>query len=142
MAQSGAPSAVQSGPALPAERTGKEIYQAACAACHGLDGRAKKAIGRVLPDYRRARHCGIRSGLACVVHERGRIRGLDITCRRSGRPCRRTSMRPSIMRTFCLKAVRGCKDLNLPRAFFTKSRQKRGRGSGLHGRGERAVGTN
>src|SRR5262245_39726998 len=78
----GVSSAASRPPALPAERTGADIYRAACITCHGADGKGSPitTVGFEvpLPDFS---DCAFATGepdpdWQAVVHEGGRIRGL------------------------------------------------------------------
>ena len=150
-AQSGSASAVQSGPALPAERTGKEIYQAACAACHGLDGtgspKATVGFAVALPDFTDCAFATAESDQDwhAVVHEGGRIRGLDHHMPAFGDALSPQDIALAVahVRTFCRKAAWPRGDLNLPRAFFTEKAFPENEAvwvTTFTGRGERAVG--
>ncbi len=151
VAQSGAVSAVHSGPALPAEPTGKEIYQAACAACHGLDGtgspKATVGFAVALPDFTDCAFATAESDQDwhAVVHEGGRIRGLDHHMPAFGDALSAQDIALAVdhVRTFCREPAWPRGDLNLPRAFFTEKAFPENEAvwvTAFTGRGERAVG--
>ena len=114
--------------ALPLDAPGKEIYQAACAACHGSDGtgspRSRVGFAQELPDFT---DCGFATpepsaDWFAVVHEGGPIRGLDrhmpafgeaLTPMQIGRVVEYVSH-------FCTDPSWPRGDLNLPRPLFTE----------------------
>ena len=116
------------GPALPAVRTGADIYRAACATCHGVDGRGspKSIVGfdAPLPDFT---DCAFASSepdpdWSAVVQEGGPIRGLDRHMPAFGEALSREDIALAVghLRTFCTDSAWPRGDLNLPRAFFTE----------------------
>jgi mono/diheme cytochrome c family protein len=113
---------------LPETRTGEDVYRAACATCHGPDGRgsAKTVVGFdvLLPDFS---DCAFATAepdpdWEAVVHEGGPIRGLDRHMPAFGDALSRDdiSLALSHVRTFCTEAAWPRGDLNPPRAFFTE----------------------
>jgi mono/diheme cytochrome c family protein len=139
------------GPALPAQPTGKDVYEAACAACHGLDGTGspKATVGFTvaLPDFTDCAFATAESDQDwhAVVHEGGRIRGLD-----HHMPAFGDALSPQLIalavghvRTFCKDSAWPRGDLNLPRAFFTEKAFPENETvwtTTFTGRGERSVG--
>lgn len=118
----------QPGNALPAVRTGAEIYDAACATCHARDGRGspKSVIGFDV---------GVRDFTDCtvsaeptpdwyaVVHEGGPVRALDRHMPAFGDALTPEDMNKVVdhLRTFCAEQEKWpLGDLNFPRAFFTE----------------------
>jgi mono/diheme cytochrome c family protein len=113
---------------LPVHATGKDVYEAACAACHGLDGkgspRATVGFDVTLPDFA---DCAFATAEAdqdwnTVVHEGGRIRGLDRHMPAFGDALSPEEIALAVrhVRTFCREPDWPRGDLNLPRAFFTE----------------------
>ena len=94
------PSPAASTSVVPPNATG-EIYRAACATCHGMDGTgvSRELVGfaQELPDFTNCTFATPEPSAdwAAVVHEGGPIRGLIATCRRSGRRSRATRSRGS-----------------------------------------------
>jgi mono/diheme cytochrome c family protein len=107
--------------------TGEQLFESACAACHGLDGKGapRSAVGFEvpLPDFT---DCAFATAEPdpdwfAVVHEGGPIRGLDRHMPAFGSVLSPAEISLAIghVRTFCADSwPRG--DLNLPRAFFTE----------------------
>ena len=106
----------------------KTCYRAACATCHGPDGRgsAKSVVGFdvPLPDFS---DCAFATAepdpdWEAVVHEGGPIRGLDRHMPAFGDALSRDDIALAVghVRTFCTEAAWPRGDLNLPRAFFTE----------------------
>lgn len=121
-AQGGASSSLVEG------RTGAEIYDQGCAACHGADGRGVSLDVRGFevepPDFS---DCGFATPepLAdwfAVVHEGGRIRGLDRHMPAFGDALSDVDIDRVIKHlwTFCADAKWPRGDLNFPRATFTE----------------------
>jgi hypothetical protein len=108
-------------------QTGEALFQSACAACHGADGRGapRPAVGFdvPLPDFT---DCGFATAepnpdWIAVVHEGGPIRGLDRHMPAFGSALSPEEILLAIghVRSFCTEPwPRG--DLNLPRAFVTE----------------------
>jgi mono/diheme cytochrome c family protein len=120
------PPASSSGP--PAARTAADLYSAACATCHGPDGkgspRAVVGFDVPLPDFS---DCAFATGEPdpdwfAVVHEGGPVRALDRHMPAFGGALSPEEIRLAIshVRTFCRDASWPQGDLNLPRAFFTE----------------------
>jgi mono/diheme cytochrome c family protein len=115
-------------PAAPA-RTGAEIYQDACAACHAPDGRgnpqAVVGFDVPLPDFSDCLFATVEAaeGWEAVVHEGGPVRALDHHMPAFGQALSRQEIAlvVSHLRTFC-QTVRSWPqgDLNLPRALITE----------------------
>jgi mono/diheme cytochrome c family protein len=143
--------AVHTPPALPAQRTGKDVYEAACAACHGLDGTGspKATVGFTvaLPDFTDCAFATAESDQDwhAVVHEGGRIRGLDRHMPAFGDALSPQDIALAVghVRTFCQESAWPRGDLNLPRAFFTEKAFPENEtvwATTFTGRGERSVG--
>jgi mono/diheme cytochrome c family protein len=108
-------------------QTGDQLFQSACVACHGLDGKGapQSVVGFdvPLPDFT---DCAFASAEPdpdwfAVIHEGGPVRGLDRHMPAFGSVLSAAEISLAIghVRTFCTGAwPRG--DLNLPRAFFTE----------------------
>jgi len=136
---------------LPAHATGKDIYEAACTACHGPDGKgAPKAtvgFGVALPDFTDCAFATAESDQDwhAVVHEGGRIRGLDHHMPAFGDALSAPEIALAVdhVRTFCRDAAWPRGDLNLPRPFFTEKAFPESEAvwsTTFTGRGERSVG--
>ncbi len=143
--QKPAPTAV-----APIQRTAKELYQTACATCHGPDGKGspRSVVGfeTPLPDFS---DCAFATGEPdpdwfAVVHEGGPVRALDRHMPAFGDALSADEIRFAIshVRTFCSNPAWPQGDLNLPRAFFTEKAFPENEAvwtMGLTGRGERSV---
>jgi mono/diheme cytochrome c family protein len=116
------------GGAIAAQASGEDIYLAACATCHGPDGkgssRAIVGFDVPLPDFT---DCAFASAEAdvdwhAVVHEGGRIRGLDRHMPSFGDALSGEQIDRVVgyVRHFCAEPAWPKGDLNLPRAFFTE----------------------
>ena len=114
--------------ALPAQRTGAEIYQAACVTCHARDGKGapKSVVGfDIVP--RDFTDCTATAETSpdweAVVHEGGPIRGLDRHMPAFGEALSKDDIEKVVgyIRTFCADLPKWpLGDLNFPRAFFTE----------------------
>ena len=121
------PGSVTAEPTQTTTQTGEALFQSACAACHGADGRGapRPAVGFdvPLPDFT---DCGFATAepdpdWIAVVHEGGPIRGLDRHMPAFGSALSPEEILLAIghVRSFCTESwPRG--DLNLPRAFVTE----------------------
>jgi hypothetical protein len=113
---------------LPVPRTGEDVYLAACATCHGLDGTGspKSTVGFTvpLPDFSDCAFATAESDQdwQAVVHEGGSIRGLDHHMPAFGDALSPEDIALAIghVRTFCKQAAWPRGNLNFPRAFFTE----------------------
>jgi mono/diheme cytochrome c family protein len=126
-AQAAAQAAGGQGAPGAAPQTGAQLYESACVACHGPDGKGapRSAVGFdvPLPDFT---DCAFASAEPdpdwfAVVHEGGPVRGLDRHMPAFGSVLSPAEISLAIghVRSFCTAAwPRG--DLNLPRAFFTE----------------------
>jgi mono/diheme cytochrome c family protein len=116
-------------PGKPREaRTGAELYDRACATCHGPDGkgspRAVVGFEVPLPDFS---DCAFATGEPdpdwyAVIHEGGQVRALDRHMPAFGDALAPGEIRLAVahIRTFCDNPAWPRGDLNLPRAFFTE----------------------
>jgi mono/diheme cytochrome c family protein len=110
-------------------RTGAEIYQDACVACHGPDGRGnpQSVVGfdKPLPDFSDCLFATVEAaeGWEGVVHQGGPVRALDRHMPAFGQALSEHEIKlvVSHIRTFC-EGVRAWPqgDLNLPRALITE----------------------
>lgn len=109
-------------------RTGREIYQAACANCHGSDGRGAPAsrlgFDTELPDFS---NCSFATreqnpDWIAIVHEGGPIRGFSELMPAFGEALTHEQLELAVshIRTFCRDANWPRGELNLPRPFFTE----------------------
>jgi mono/diheme cytochrome c family protein len=136
---------------LPVHPTGKDVYEAACLACHGLDGkgspRATVGFAVALPDFTDCAFATAESDQDWhpVVHEGGRIRGLDHHMPAFGDALSPEEIALAVghVRTFCADSRWPRGDLNLPRAFLTEKAFPENEAvwaTTFTGRGERSVG--
>jgi hypothetical protein len=139
------------GAPLPVHATGRDVYEAACAACHGPDGKGspKATVGFAvaLPDFTDCAFATAESDQDwhAVVHEGGRIRGLDHHMPAFGDALSPQDIALAVghVRTFCQNSAWPRGDLNLPRAFFTEKAFPENEAvwsTTFTGRGERSVG--
>lgn len=120
--------------ALPPNATGEQIYDAACAACHGEDGTGVPPSlfgfdlplpnGHDLPDFT---DCSFNSveplaDWMAVAHRGGPVRALDRRMPAFGDALTDDQMERAIKHlwTFCTDPSWPRGDLNLPRPFFTE----------------------
>jgi mono/diheme cytochrome c family protein len=110
-------------------QTGAEVYQNACMACHGPDGRGnpQSVVGfsRPLPDFTDCLFVTVEAaeGWEAVVHEGGPVRALDRHMPAFGGALSENEIGMAVghIRTFCderRKWPQG--DLNFPRALITE----------------------
>lgn len=149
-AQSEALSSARPDP-LPVQRTGEDVYRAACITCHGPDGTGspKSVVGFAvaLPDFS---DCAFSTAEPdpdwhAVVHEGGPIRGLDRHMPAFGDALSPDDIALALghLRTFCKEPAWPRGDLNFPRAFFTEKAFPENESvwaTTFTGRGEKAVG--
>lgn len=126
--------AVPSAPrAVPADATGKQIFEAACATCHAADGTGSPrsvvgftplSNGHDLPDFT---DCSTNTveplpDWVAVVHEGGPIRGLDRHMPSFGAALSLEEIERALkyVWSFCTDPSWPRGDLNFPRAFFTE----------------------
>jgi hypothetical protein len=131
-------------------KTAEEVYRSACMTCHGPDGTGspKSVVGFdvALPDFS---NCAFATSeqdadWQAVVHEGGRIRGLDHHMPAFGDALSQEEIALAVshLRTFCKEPAWPRGDLNLPRAFFTEKAFPENESvwaTTFTGRGERAV---
>lgn len=123
----------QSQPSNPTPRqelhTGAEVYEAACAACHGADGRGNPTsvvgFAKPLPDFTDCLFVTVEAaeGWEAVVHEGGPIRALDRHMPAFGGALSEQEIRMAVghLRTFCEERRKWPQgDLNFPRALITE----------------------
>ena len=121
------------GRAVPEGATGKQIFEAACATCHALDGKGSpKSVvgftpltnGHDLPDFTDCPTNTVEplADWVAVVHEGGPIRGLDRHMPSFGEALSLDEIQRAVKHVWSLCTdpswPRG--DLNFPRAFFTE----------------------
>jgi mono/diheme cytochrome c family protein len=122
------PQAPSAGNALPANRSGADIYGAACSACHGPDGagapRTVVGFAEGIPDFR---DCAFATAEPdpdwfAVVHQGGPVRALDRRMPAFGDALTSEDIELVLghVRTFCREPAWPRGDLNFPRAFFTE----------------------
>lgn len=116
------------GTALPPGAGGADIYRAACATCHGPDGRgAPRAVVGFETEIRDFAECAFATAEPdpdwyAVVHEGGPIRALGREMPAFGEALTGGQIRLALghVRTFCTDRSWPQGDLNFPRAFFTE----------------------
>ncbi len=120
--------------ALPANATGEQIFQAACATCHGADGTGapQSVVGFALPlpnghDFPDFTDCPTNTveplgDWVAVAMRGGPIRGLDRHMPAFGDALSQEQVEKAIRHlwTFCTDQAWPRGDLNFPRAFFTE----------------------
>lgn len=119
---------------LPADATGKDIYVAACATCHGIDGTGSppSVVGFELPlpnghDFPDFTDCATNTveplgDWMAVAHRGGPVRALDRRMPAFGDALTGDQIERAIkyVWSFCDDPAWPRGDLNLPRAFFTE----------------------
>lgn len=120
------------GPAVPIDATGEDIFKAACATCHSLDGKGSPrsvvgfeiANGHELPDFTDCPTNTVEplADWVAVTHEGGPIRGLDRHMPKFGDALSVEQLERTIkyLWSFCKDSSWPRGDLNFPRAFFTE----------------------
>jgi mono/diheme cytochrome c family protein len=120
------------GAAIAADATGEQIFNAACAACHAVDGRGSPrsvvgfeiANGHELPDFTDCATNTVEplADWVAVAHEGGPVRGLDRHMPRFGEALTVEQIARTIkyLWSFCDDTSWPRGDLNFPRAFFTE----------------------
>jgi mono/diheme cytochrome c family protein len=120
--------------ALPANATGEQIFDAACATCHGIDGKGSPqavvgfelplANGHGFPDFT---DCSINTveplaDWMAVAHRGGPVRALDRRMPAFGDALSDDQIERAVkyLWTFCDDPAWPRGDLNLPRTFFTE----------------------
>ena len=109
-------------------REGRELYQAACAACHGADGREARAsiVGFEipLPDFTDCSFATVEpdADWMAVVHDGGPARAFDRRMPAFGEALLEADLQRTLdhIRTFCTDPHWPRGELNLPRAFVTE----------------------
>jgi mono/diheme cytochrome c family protein len=111
-----------------ATRTGRQVYDDACAACHARDGRGNPAsvvgFDVPLPDFTDCVFATVESaeGWHAVVHQGGPVRALDRHMPAFGEALspEEIDLAVSHIRKFCNSGAYPQGDLNLPRALVTE----------------------
>ena len=109
-------------------RTGKQVYEAACAACHGHDGRgappSQLGLEVPVPDFT---DCNFASrepdaDWVAVGHEGGPVRGFHHAMPALGGALTRAEIQAAVdhIRTFCGDPEWPRGELNMPRPMFTE----------------------
>lgn len=120
--------------ALPANASGEQIFVAACATCHGMDGRGSPSalVGFDLPlpnghDFPDFTDCATNTveplgDWMAVAHRGGPVRALDRRMPAFGDALSDEQIERAVryLWTFCEDPAWPRGDLNLPRAFFTE----------------------
>ena len=120
--------------ALPANATGEQIFVAACATCHGMDGKGSPTavVGFDLPlpnghDFPDFTDCATNTveplgDWMAVAHRGGPVRALDRRMPAFGDALSEEQIERAVkyLWTFCDDSAWPRGDLNLPRAFFTE----------------------
>jgi mono/diheme cytochrome c family protein len=123
-----APASAQADSALAARSAGAGIYQSACLACHGADGKGA-GINRVgfdtpLPDFTKCSFATSEpdADWASVIHVGGRARGLSANMPAFGAALSDADIRSVIdyVRRFCTSTAWPRGNLNLPRTLVTE----------------------
>jgi mono/diheme cytochrome c family protein len=128
--QAAVPSATR---AVPADATGKQIFEAACATCHAPDGTGSPrssvgftplSNGHDLPDFTDCATNTVEplADWVAVVHEGGPVRGLDRHMPSFGDALSVDEIERALkyVWSFCTDPAWPRGDLNFPRAFFTE----------------------
>jgi mono/diheme cytochrome c family protein len=126
-----APVAAQVGDApKPGERTGEQIYRAACVSCHGPDGKGQKQalLGFEPPDsFPDFTDCAVASAEPdaiwnAVIHRGGRIRGLSriMPAFEDALTDPEIDRLVQFLHSFCAEPRWPRGNLNFPKAFFTE----------------------
>jgi len=119
---------------LPANATGQQIFVAACATCHGMDGKGSPpaVVGFDLPlpnghDFPDFTDCATNTveplgDWMAVAHRGGPVRALDRRMPAFGDALSEDQIEQAVkyLWTFCDNPAWPRGDLNLPRAFFTE----------------------
>jgi hypothetical protein len=120
--------------ALPADATGEQIFVAACATCHAMDGKGSPSAvvgfdlplpnGHTFPDFT---DCATNTveplgDWMAVAHRGGPVRALDRRMPAFGDALSEEQIERAVkyLWTFCEDPAWPRGDLNLPRAFFTE----------------------
>ena len=118
--------AQQSGHARP--RSGQELYRAACAACHGLDGRgaSRDLVGfdTPLPDFTDCRYTTreLDADWFAIAHDGGPVRGFERRMPAFGQALAADEIERVIahLRSFCTDTAWPRGEFNLPRPLVTE----------------------
>jgi mono/diheme cytochrome c family protein len=128
LAVSGVSAAAGISPQTVNAAAGMPLYESACAACHGTDGRgappATVGFDTPLPDFT---DCGFATpepdaDWLAVIHEGGPVRAFDRRMPAFGEALSGTELQQIVdhLRTFCHSRAWPRGELNLPRAFITE----------------------
>jgi hypothetical protein len=112
----------------PIGRSGEALYEAACAACHGIDGkgaaRERVAFEMPLPDFTDCRFASREpdSDWLAVMHDGGPARAFDSLMPAFGDALTQVEMQDILdhVRTFCESDAWPRGELNLPRPLVTE----------------------
>ena len=124
----GALFAAAQGPGQPTPPTGKDLYQAACVACHGPDGKgeSRERVGfeTPLPDFTDCRFTAREpdSDWSSIIHNGGPARGFSEIMPAFGDALSDDEIERIIayLRSFCQARAWPRGDLNLPRPLVTE----------------------
>lgn len=137
--------------ALPADYTGKDIFDLACATCHGPDGKGspRSVVGFDLefPDFTDCKFTTPEplGDWFAVIHHGGPVRGLDRHMPAFGDALSGADIEQVIryVWTFCADSAWPRGDLNFPRMFFTEKAFPENEAvftTAVTGRGEKSIG--
>lgn len=127
-AASAPPAAPLRAQALPGPPDGQRVYEAACAACHGADGRgvprALVGFDTPLPDFTDCAFSTVEpdEDWMAVAHDGGPARGFDRRMPAFGEALSTADLQQALdyIRTFCTNPAWPRGDLNLPLALVTE----------------------
>lgn len=109
-------------------QTGRELYESACAACHGNDGRGRTqtqlAFETPVPDFTDCDFAAREpdSDWGAIIHEGGPVRGFDRMMPAFGSALNAEEIEQILLRVraFCINPDWPRGELNFPRALFTE----------------------
>jgi hypothetical protein len=118
----------QPAPPAPPLRSGQELYRAACAACHGADGRGVEAdrlgFETPVPDFTSCTFATREpdADWGAITHSGGPVRGFHESMPAFGDALSWEEILRALghVRTFCANRAWPRGELNLPRALFTE----------------------
>lgn len=120
--------ALMAAPAVAQTRSAAEVYRAACAACHGIDGGGapvtQVGFDTPLPDFRQCSFATREpdADWVAITHDGGPTRAFDRRMPAFGEALteREVALAVSHIRTFCGERAWPRGELNLPRALVTE----------------------